>query len=389
MMITLCLSGCQAESYSAISYDKDTMESGNKPPIENGEQTFNYVSSMELEYATGFSIDYYENGYIIVTIDDQKILLCPKENVIDSNFVDNYIVVRYPISNAYVAASSTPDLFDAIGCMEYIKFISTKYDDWELESVRARLNTGDITYVGKYSAPDYETLIAKDCNVAIESTMIYHKPEIKEELNALGIPVIVEKSSYESHPLGRLEWIKLYGVLCGKSEKAEEIYKEKVSKLDLKLSFDDKKNDEESTNKKKVAFFYISNNGSVVIRKKGDYISKMIEMAGGEYVPDIEEMDENALSTMNMQMEAFYKEAYDADILIYNSTIAGEIENCDQLIEKSELLKNFKAVKEKKVFCTEKNMFQQSSCIAEMIEDFNCIIDDNNEGELRYIYSLD
>ena len=48
--------------------------------------------------------------------------------------------------------------------------------------------------------------------------MIYHTPEVKERLEEFGIPVLVERSSYESHPLGRVEWIKLYGVLLGKEE---------------------------------------------------------------------------------------------------------------------------------------------------------------------------
>ena len=45
--------------------------------------------------------------------------------------------------------------------------------------------------------------------------MIYHTPEVKEKLEALGIPVLVERSSYETDPLGRMEWIKLYGALTG------------------------------------------------------------------------------------------------------------------------------------------------------------------------------
>ncbi len=35
----------------------------------------------------------------------------------------------------------------------------------------------------------------------------------------------------------------------------------------------------------------------------------MIELAGGSYVPQTADADENALSTMNMQMETFYAEA--------------------------------------------------------------------------------
>ena len=80
-----------------------------------------------------------------------------------------------------------------------------------------------MLYVGKYSAPDYETILSQGCNLAIESTMIYHSPEIQEKLETLGIPVLVERSSYESHPLGRMEWMKLYGCLLYTSDAADEL----------------------------------------------------------------------------------------------------------------------------------------------------------------------
>lgn len=59
---------------------------------------------------------------------------------------------------------------------------------------------GKIAYAGKYSAPDYEKILSSDCGLAVESTMIYHTPEVKEQLERLGIPVLVERSSYEGHP---------------------------------------------------------------------------------------------------------------------------------------------------------------------------------------------
>lgn len=63
--------------------------------------------------------------------------------------------------------------------------------------------------------------------------------------------------------------------------------------------------DQEGTGKT-VAFFYITSNGGINVRKPGDYISKLIGMAGGEYVFQDLGGEENALSTMNLQMEAFY-----------------------------------------------------------------------------------
>ncbi len=89
-------------------------------------------------------------------------------------------------------------------------------------------------------------------------------------------------------------------------------------------------------------FFYITANGAVNVRKPNDYIAQMIGLAGGTYVlNDRLSAEENALSTMNMQMEDFYAAAKDADILIYNSTIEGELYSVDELLAKSTLFSDF------------------------------------------------
>ena len=70
------------------------------------------------------------------------------------------------------------------------------------------MEEGKIAYAGKYSAPDYETVLGSGCNLVIENAIIYHAPEVLEKLRSLGLPVLVELSSYESHPLGRMEWVR-------------------------------------------------------------------------------------------------------------------------------------------------------------------------------------
>ena len=64
---------------------------------------------------------------------------------------------------------------------------------------------------------------------------------------------------------------------------------------------------EQENTGKTVAFFYITSNGAVSVRKPGDYIAKAIDLAGGVYVFHDLPGEENALSTMNMQMESFYQ----------------------------------------------------------------------------------
>ena len=186
-------------------------------------------------------------------------------------------------------------------------------------------------YAGKYSAPDYEMILEQNCDLAMENTMIYHNPEVKEQLENLGIPVMVEHSSYEAHPLGRLEWIKLYGVLLGKETEATEQYESWLKELEPVMEM-------ENTGQT-VAFFYITQNKTVNIRKTNDYIAKMIELAGGNYIFSyLDQEEENALSTMNIDMEEFYSTAKDADYLIYNCTIDEELHSLDELLQKNALL---------------------------------------------------
>ncbi len=54
---------------------------------------------------------------------------------------------------------------------------------------------------------------------------------MKEQLERFGIPVLVERSSYESSPLARMEWIKLYGILLGKEALAEEVFARQAQRI--------------------------------------------------------------------------------------------------------------------------------------------------------------
>lgn len=340
---------------------------------------------MDLQYATQFQVDYYDGGYALITIQDSdRLLLVPEQADVPEGLDADITVLQQPIQNIYVAASSAMDLFSGLDSLEQVCMTSTKLSDWSLPEVRQAMDNGDLLYVGKYNTPDYEQILAENCGLAIESSMIYHNPETQEQLESLHVPVMVERSSYETHPLGRMEWMKLYGLLLGKTDEAEQYFDEKVQQLDTILT------DKETG--KTVAFFYISSNGYVNVHKPGDYISKMIELAGGSYVPTAEDLqvEENALSTMNMQMEAFYAAAQDADYIIYNSTIDGELETIRQLLEKSPLLADFKAVKNNNVWCTGKNMFQQTTGAADMIADLHTIVTDQaaEQDQLTFLHRL-
>ena len=339
------------------------------------------TGSMELEYATQFSADYYSDGSALLTIGEDRFLILP-EGVEEPGFETDAVIIRRPLDHIYMAASSAMDLVNCLDALDRIRFTSTTRSNWALEPVVQALDSGSLLYAGKYSAPDFEMLLEEKCDMAVESTMIYHSPAIKEQIETLEIPVIVEKSSYETHPLGRVEWIKLYGLLLGLEDEANAFFDAQIAQLDGLQTL--------AGESRTVAFFHINTVGAAVVRKPGDYVSKMIQMAGGTYVPaELEIEEENALSTMNLQMEAFYYGAKDADILIYNSTIDGNLDTIEQLLGKSSLLADFKAVQNGNVWCTEQSMFQQSSASAGMIRDLNAIITGTAESDtLTFLHRL-
>lgn len=342
-----------------------------------------YDHSMDISYAKEFTVDYYKDGYALINIPEEgQYLVVPEGKEAPENLDSNITVLKQPMNHIYLVATSAMDLFRAIDGIGNIRLSGTQAEGWYIEEAKAAMESGDMIYAGKYNTPDYELILSEGCDLAVESTMIHHNPEVQEKLEQFGIPVLVERSSYESHPLGRTEWMKLYAVLLGKEEIAEALFEEQAEKLE-------KLQAEENTGKT-VAFFYINSTGAVNIRKSQDYAARMIELAGGKYLPEDTGKNDNALSTMNMQMEEFYAKTKDADFIIYNSTVDGELTAMDELLAKSSLMADFKAVKDGNVWCTGKNLFQETTGLGTMIEDIHTILtsDDPSLDELTYMHKL-
>ena len=206
-----------------------------------------------------------------------------------------------PLQKVYMAATAVMAQINAIGAMDAIRLSGTDTDGWYLDAPKEALASGDMIYAGKYSEPDYELLVQEGCDLAVESTMIDHSPEVKEKLEELGIPVLTDHSSYEDHPLGRAEWVRFYGALFDKESAADEQFAKQKDAVGELEGF-------ENTGKT-VCFFYIGQDGTAVVRSAEDYIPRMIEIAGGQYIfSDLEAAAGNS-AAVNLSMEEFYATA--------------------------------------------------------------------------------
>ena len=339
--------------------------------------------SMDLQFATQFSVEYYQDGYKLISLaDGSRFLVIPEGAALPKGIAKDIVPLYQPLENIYLAATASMCLFDALDSLDAIKLSGTREDGWHIGNARLAMKEGRILYAGKYSEPDYEMLLGYSCPLAIESLMIGHASEVKYKLEELGIAVFIDQSSMESHPLGRTEWIKLYGALLNKEEAADALFAEQIAYLNDAVNA--------GNSGKTVAFFHISSSGYVVARKSGDYVTKMLELAGGSYVFDDLGDPETRTSTVTIEMEKFFSTARDADYIIYNSTIGGEIKSIDELLAKNELLAEFKAVQNGNVWCTSENMYQETTQLGQMIQSFQKIFSGEADTlvELPYLYRL-
>ena len=311
---------------------------------------------------------------------DQSKQDLPEQRQVPAGLLSSITVLRPPLDNLYVAATSSMALFDAAGAIGQVKLTGTKAEGWYIDAPKKALQDGSMLYAGKYSAPDYELLASSGCDLAVESMMILHAPEVKEKLEELGIPVFIDTSSNESHPLGRTEWVRLYGVLTGHEEEAEAFFETQRKRFAEAESY--------TKTGSSVAFFSISANGHVIVRAADDYIPCMIGIAGGTYAFENLLNETGNSASVRLSMEDFYNTAKDADYLIYNAAIEKPVGSITELCGLSPLLADFKAVRSGRVWQVRRSLYQSPDLTAQMIGDIHEMLTEDKDSGMVFLEKI-
>lgn len=320
-------------------------------------------------------------------------------------------VLQQPLTTTYVAASAVMAPLCDLGAVRQIRFSGLREEGWYVDEARAAMKEGTMLFAGKYSEPDYETLLREGCDLALESTMIYRAPEVTEKLNALGIPVYIDYSSYEPHVLGRLEWVRVYGALFGHEEKAQQWYaserdriraiqkdaEKSIEKSETIISKDSKNKssatqvssgsagtDMTADQRPTVVYFYVNASGQIQVRQPNDYIPELLELAGARYLaPDMSGLGGSRKSNVTVSLEDFYSSCRNADYLIYSATLDRPLSSIQELLGKNALFADFKAVKEGHVYTTDKDFYQLSDRMADFAEDVSRML--QGQGDMHFL----
>lgn len=300
----------------------------------SGEANKNKTDSSEkevvLKYAKHFKIFKSEDVYRIEIYDRSKVI----QELRVSHNPKSSEVLKIPFKK-FVATSSTHlgyieylDLRDGLVGFPKTNFISDSI-------LHSRAESGNLAELGTAESMNFEKLFELNPDVIFDFPNPISEGQ-KSKLIKAGMNISVITEFYEETALGKVEWIKLFGLLLGKEELANEIFKD-VEERFLKL--ENSIVDKDIVNTVFSGIMY----GDTWYAPGGkSFMAKFYKIAGADYVWG----DDSSSGSRSFSFEKVYQDAVNADYWI---GVGGQ-PSLQSLIESNSNYGLFKAFKNKKVY---------------------------------------
>lgn len=210
-----------------------------------------------------------------------KYLIVPKDVEIPAGLDKDMIVIQLPVEKAYVASEDALKLLDEqLDAAESIKAVGMEQKDCQIEKIAKAMEDKKISFDGAFDDLDYKALVKDEIDFAIlpseflpgnakdeedtdaadetadtkaedqkddkddkttdekadedKTTEELLKEENErlsdtaERLATLTIPMLVDRSADEKTDLAKAEWLKVYGVIFGCEDQANELFQQMV-----------------------------------------------------------------------------------------------------------------------------------------------------------------
>ena len=294
--------------------------------------------TVALQYAQGFTIDYYEN-YIEVKVknpwDTTKVLhnyiLIDKTKPQPKNLPQG-TAIKIPVENIACLYSIDASMIQSLGDENKIKAIAeTKYV--KIPFLVAGLREGKIADIGQSTALNIERLMDVSPEIIIVSPfqgMGYGN------LEATGIAIIENAAYMENTPLGRAEWILFIAAFLQKDEEAEKMMNdiaERYNQLVKKVK---------TVDFRPTVFCEKKYGQTWWVPGGSSYMAHFLNDAGADYIWK----DTPETGSLELSFETVYDKAENADYWLIRSN--NDITYQD-LKKESEPYSYFKAWKDKRI----------------------------------------
>jgi iron complex transport system substrate-binding protein len=195
---------------------------------ENGKVKESTNSKNAIEYASSLSINKYE-GYSIVTVSNPwpeanknfTYILKEKNGSIPDS-LQKYTTIQVPLKSIVVTSTTNIPFLEMLGVEKsLIGFPHTDYVS--SEKTRKLIDAGAVKNIGQNEKLNMEQLIELEPNLIVTFGVDNNNPMI-DNLQKSGLKVLIQADWMEQTPLGKAEWIKLYGALFGKEKEAKTLF---------------------------------------------------------------------------------------------------------------------------------------------------------------------
>lgn len=312
-----------------------TLISCNKKEGKTSENSINN----EIKHAKGLTILTKEN-YSIVEVTSpwpnskKKFLyILKKKNAVIPTEYMNFTQIQVPIKNIVLTSTTHIPSLDMLGEEnKLIGFPNLNYIS--SEKVRNLIDTRKIKELGSNQSLNTEVILDLQPDVIMGYGLDNKNPTL-DNLEKNGLKVILNGDWNEQSPLGKAEWIKLFGVLFGKEKQANEIFKsiEKTYYETLKLV--------EKTKVKPTVFSGSLYEDKWYLPQGESWGAKFITNANGNYLWS----KTKGTGSLSLSFEKVYSIAKNADIWFMDQyTSLEEIKNANPHYSQ------FKAFKAKNIY---------------------------------------
>jgi len=181
-----------------------------------------------IEYASGLSIVKHE-GYSVVTVSNPwpnanknfTYVLIEKDAEIPDS-LQSYTTIKVPLESIVVTSTTNIPFLEMLDIEN--KLTGFPHTDYvSSEKTRALIDKGVVKNVGQNEKLNIEQLIELSPQLIVTFGIDNNNPML-DNLKKSGLNVLIQADWMEHSPLGKAEWIKLYGALFGKEEKAKELF---------------------------------------------------------------------------------------------------------------------------------------------------------------------
>lgn len=319
-------------------------------------------------YAKNFKIHPIERGYKLTIKDgfgsDKEYYLFNDTVTVPDEFLDEQII-NTPVKSVVAFSSTQWSVFQKLHEIEKVKgILESNYT--ANEEILRLVSEGKISDVGMSTNVNAEKLIN------LQPDLILYTPYPGIDFSYLGelsgATMLSFPDYLESHPLGRAEWMKVVGYLCGKEDVANQWFDDIVRRyetLSERCS---------SVEEKPTVFSDLPFENQWYVPGGNSYIAKIFADAGGDYIWS----DNESTGSLHIDAESVLLKAQNADfwrvINSYDTPFTYQ-----RLKDENELYPLFKAFKEKHLLVCdvrecgyfEKSQYEPDVLLADFIYHFH------------------